>query len=142
MNPLHPNFLPHQMTPPPRKPLRIAILEADSLNPVARAKYGAYGGMFTAFLHAGADALGWKRDCLCIQGWDVVRVRGVHVGEYPALEDVDAVMITGSRESPLFFFFLSSPSLLFWLPGHATEEGGGRKERKSERNEEKKKEKA
>lgn len=51
------------------------------------------------FLETGAEALGWKpqRD-LSIESWDVVSVRGVQVGEYPRVEDIDAVLVTGSRE--------------------------------------------
>lgn len=82
----------------------------------------------------------------------MVRVRGVHVGEYPALEDVDAVMITGSRESLFFssfFFIFSSPPFVLAARAHNRggeeweiwKKGGEWKERKSERNE-KKEEKA
>lgn len=93
-------------TPPPlHAPLRIAVLEADTPLSLAHAKYHGYGGVFRAFLEAGAEGLGWKpgRD-LKIESWDVVSVRGVQVGEYPRLEDVDAVLVTGSRE--FFFSFL------------------------------------
>lgn len=86
-------------TPPPLRPLRIAILEADTPLPLTHAKYHGYGGVFRAFLETGAEALGWKpQQDLSIESWDVVSVRGVQVGEYPRLEDIDAVLVTGSRE--------------------------------------------
>ena len=43
----------------PSLPLRIAILECDTPLDNTRAKYGGYGGVFTALLKAGADALNY-----------------------------------------------------------------------------------
>lgn len=79
---------------PPIKPFRIAILVADHGFP----RYNGYLGLWTNILHAGADALGWPRDRLQISAWDVVTARGDSIGEYPRLEDVDAILITGSSE--------------------------------------------
>ncbi|KAL9098185.1 MAG: hypothetical protein Q9163_006108, partial [Psora crenata] len=105
------------MTSP--RPLRLAILEADIPLASTRAKYGSYGGVFTSLLHKGADAIRLPRDRLELTGWDVVNDVGPedhhHQEEkeeeeeccggmynwrrrrgYPALADVDAVLITGS----------------------------------------------
>ena len=92
--------------------IRIAILEADIPIGTTRAKYGSYGGVFTSLLHKAADASHIPRDRLDITGWDVINSEGAKEGEwehmggewnmqrrkgYPKLEDVDAVLITGSR---------------------------------------------
>lgn len=78
-----------------RPPLRIAILETDTPVPKVDEKYGGYGGVFTALLKAGADALGEpglsSKEGLEISAYDVVNKQ-----EYPKLDDVDAVLLTGS----------------------------------------------
>lgn len=89
---------------PPQTPIRIAVLEADTLLPNNYAKYGGYTGLYTDLLQAGTDSFGWPRDRLQLLRWDVVNsVQGVDdAGEYPALEDVDAILISGSSESVRF----------------------------------------
>ncbi len=86
--------------------LRIAILECDTPLPRAAAKYGGYGGIFTALLHASADNIGWDKSALHITSHHVLDDEkgtvGTEEGEeperrYPKLEDIDAVLITGSR---------------------------------------------
>ncbi|CAD6567474.1 MAG: hypothetical protein ASARMPRED_000858 [Alectoria sarmentosa] len=92
--------------------IRIAILEADVPIGQTRARYGSYGGVFTSLLHKAADASNLPRERLEISGWDVVNSEGATEGEeeemggewrwrrkkgYPRMEDVDAVLITGSR---------------------------------------------
>lgn len=89
-------------------PIRIAILEADTPLEQTRREYGSYGGVFTSLLHKAADALRIPRERLQLTGWDVVnephggiedmgglydwkRTRG-----YPRMEDIDAILITGS----------------------------------------------
>lgn len=76
-----------------KTPLRIAILECDTL------KYGGYGRVFKVFLEAGADALRMpdvvsSKGGLEISKWDVVNEQ-----KYPALEDIDAILISGSRHN-------------------------------------------
>lgn len=71
--------------------MRIAILEADYPQPLTTSKYGSYGGVFIKLLEAGAKELGILAGDLTITTWDVQREI------YPRLEDVDAVLITGSR---------------------------------------------
>ena len=77
-----------------RSLVRLAILECDTPLDRTRAKYGSYGGVFTALLHAGSEALGIPGDDVRISRWDVV-----DKGEYPGLQDIDAILITGSRFS-------------------------------------------
>lgn len=89
---------------PPQVPIRIAVLEADHLLPQTRARYGGYTGLYTLLLHAGADSLDWPRDKLQISKWDIIQ-RGAELSEqevdkieYPQLEDIDAILISGSSE--------------------------------------------
>lgn len=83
-----------------RAPLRIAILEADRPLDGTAARYGSYGGVFSSFLQAGAEELGTpglsEEEGLEITKWDI------HQSEiYPLLDDIDAILITGSRMSSL-----------------------------------------
>ncbi|RAK93861.1 class I glutamine amidotransferase [Aspergillus costaricaensis CBS 115574] len=78
-------------------PLRIAILECDTPVEKVNNKYGGYRGVFSRLLRESAAALGQpdKLDPetgLEISGWDVVTAQ-----EYPNLEDVDAVVLSGSK---------------------------------------------
>ena len=62
-----------------------------------RAKYGAYGAIFTSLLNAGAKALdkpSLSPSDLQISVFDVVTKQ-----EYPSLEDIDAVLLTGSKHN-------------------------------------------
>lgn len=82
-----------------RPPLRIAILECDTPLPNTNSRYGGYGGVFRTLLTASAKALnqpgGLDSDIeLDLSRWDVVNNT-----EYPKLEDIDAVLLTGSSES-------------------------------------------
>lgn len=79
-------------------PLRLAILEADTPQPQTRDRYGGYTGVFTALLDAAAQSMSPSQnldDLVTIKGYDVVH----DIHSYPALEDVDAVLITGSRHT-------------------------------------------
>ncbi|OJJ75206.1 hypothetical protein ASPBRDRAFT_479990 [Aspergillus brasiliensis CBS 101740] len=78
-------------------PLRIAILECDTPAEKINNKYGGYRGVFSLLLRESAAALGQpdKLDPetgLEISGWDVVTAQ-----EYPNLEDVDAIVLSGSK---------------------------------------------
>ncbi|KAI9667722.1 MAG: hypothetical protein M1821_000539 [Bathelium mastoideum] len=81
-----------------KPPLRIAILECDTPLDQTRHKYGGYGGVFKALLEAGAIALNdpalssSPNHGLHITHFDVVNTE-----QYPALDDIDAVLLTGSR---------------------------------------------
>lgn len=80
----------------PSLPLRIAILECDTPQPNTKAKYGGYGGVFTALLNAGADALSHpglgSSSGLSLSFFDVVIAQS-----YPSLDSIDAILITGSK---------------------------------------------
>lgn len=93
-------------------PIRLAILEADVPIGSTRAKYGSYGGVFTSLLQKALDASNLPRGTLEISGWDVVNPDNAPDAQeedmggdwnwkrrkgYPKMEEVDAVLITGSR---------------------------------------------
>jgi hypothetical protein len=79
-------------------PLRIAILEADTPLEKTNAKYGGYGGVFKQLLESAADRLGHpglsSRGGLQLTNWQIVE----HKDTYPKLEDIDAILITGSSQ--------------------------------------------
>lgn len=78
----------------PSLPLRIAILQCDTPLDGTRSKYGGYGGVFTALLNAGAAALEplLSPSDLQISVFDCVTKQ-----EYPSLDSIDGILITGSR---------------------------------------------
>lgn len=81
-----------------RPPLRIAVLECDTPLPNTDSRYHGYGGLFTTLLKSSAenlDRLDPETD-LRISKWDIVDGT-----EYPKLEDIDAVLLTGSSRSSL-----------------------------------------
>ncbi|ERF68940.1 hypothetical protein EPUS_08174 [Endocarpon pusillum Z07020] len=78
-----------------RPPLRLAILECDSPPPNADAKYGGYGGVFTTLLRYGAELLG-KPDLEAMLQISKYQIQ-LDPDNYPKLEDVDAILLTGSR---------------------------------------------
>jgi hypothetical protein len=74
-------------------PLRLAILEADSPVPAANEKYGGYFGVFK-HLFARAVSPAPLESELTLTGHDVVHHPD---SAYPSLDDVDAILITGSK---------------------------------------------
>jgi len=117
---------------PPPTPIRLAILEADVPLGATRAKYGSYGAVFASLFHKACDASNVPRERLQISGWDVVGFDGRGEGEgnregqgeggkegegwedmggewgwrrrrgLPRKEEVDAVLVSGSREWGFF----------------------------------------
>ena len=81
--------------------LRIAILECDEPVGKTKEKYGTYGGLFTELLQNGATKLAdsnhGKKPELDISSWDIV-----NKDQYPKLEDIDAVLLTGSSMYAVF----------------------------------------
>lgn len=77
-----------------KTPLQIAILQCDTPPPDVVAEYGAYDRIFTTLLEKAADGLGLdpKKD-LELSAYEVVTKQ-----EYPNVEDVDAVLISGSSK--------------------------------------------
>ena len=75
-------------------PIRLAILEADSPQPKATERYGNYTGLFTSLLAAAVSPTP-VTDHFTITRHHVVQ----DTAAYPSLDDVDAVLITGSKHS-------------------------------------------
>ncbi|KAJ5997640.1 hypothetical protein N7499_005965 [Penicillium canescens] len=80
-------------------PLRIAVLECDTPLDSINRRYNGYGGVFRALLTASAKALNQPEKLnpetgLEITAWDIV-----NDDKYPKLEDVDAVLLTGSKHN-------------------------------------------
>lgn len=81
----------------PPLPLRIAILECDTPNDNVKAKYGRYGDIFTTLLKKGADslpAISSSESELSLSTFDVVDAQ-----EYPKLEDIDGIVMSGSKHN-------------------------------------------
>lgn len=81
-----------------QKPLRLAILEADTPQPQANAKYNGYGGMFMSLLTAACKTLEPPQELaqqFTTSSHDVVN----DLNSYPALDDIDAILISGSRHN-------------------------------------------
>ncbi|PNS18781.1 hypothetical protein CAC42_5320 [Sphaceloma murrayae] len=81
----------------PPSVLRIAILECDTPVPVVESKLGSYGDIFTTLLNSGADLLAKETG----QRVDL-KISKHHVVEkddYPDLEEIDAVLLTGSKHN-------------------------------------------
>jgi GMP synthase-like glutamine amidotransferase len=83
------------------------MLECDTPLPKTDARYHGYGGVFEALLKAGARDLGRPdpQSGLQISRYQVE----LHPENYPDLQDVDAILITGSST------ILSTPSRLLSL---------------------------
>ena len=79
----------------PNPALRIAVLEADTPLIRTRERYGGYGGVFEALFESGAKYIGFPKEDLIMTSYDVVEKM-----EYPELEDIDAILITGSSKCP------------------------------------------
>jgi len=83
----------------PSSPLRIAVLECDTPQPRCNERYGGYGGLFKELLLAGTEAYaketGQPKPTLDVSKYDVVNEE-----HYPKLDDIDAILITGSSTSP------------------------------------------
>ncbi|KAH7395019.1 class I glutamine amidotransferase-like protein [Phaeosphaeria sp. MPI-PUGE-AT-0046c] len=87
-----------------KTPLRIAILECDTPLPDIVARFGRYDRIFSTLLETAAEGLGLspKQD-LEMRGYDVVDKQ-----EYPNLDDIDAILISGSKHDS----FESDPWIL------------------------------
>jgi GMP synthase-like glutamine amidotransferase len=75
-------------------PLRLGILMNDTPLPQTKAKWGSYGGVFTNLFER-AVAPDPVAAHLAITMHDVVN----DTADYPALEDVDCLLLTGSRHN-------------------------------------------
>ncbi|KIV99239.1 uncharacterized protein PV09_09101 [Verruconis gallopava] len=79
----------------PSPPLRIAILECDTPRAQTQAKYGGYGGVFKQMLERGAEDLGHP-GLSASEGIELSMYK-VEEEQYPNLDDIDAILITGSK---------------------------------------------
>ncbi|KAK2594765.1 hypothetical protein QQS21_007512 [Conoideocrella luteorostrata] len=80
------------------KPLRLAILECDIPQRKTVARLGNFTGVFKALLSAAAQTSSPPQDLadlVSISGHDVVN----DLHSYPSLDDVDALLLTGSRHT-------------------------------------------
>ncbi|QIW98944.1 hypothetical protein AMS68_004462 [Peltaster fructicola] len=78
-----------------RPPLRIAILECDEPMDNTKERYGGYRGVFAALLKTSAEKIakdGSREPQMDITAFDVVKTE-----MYPSLDNVDAVLLTGSK---------------------------------------------
>ncbi|KAL9091179.1 MAG: hypothetical protein Q9159_001596 [Coniocarpon cinnabarinum] len=81
-----------------KTPLRIAILECDTPLPDVKKKYGGYGPIFKTLLEKGADAL-QRPDISSKTGLETTYFDVVTKQEYPNVDDIDAVLLTGSKHN-------------------------------------------
>lgn len=95
---LRPSLPAPQKPPQMKAPLRIAVLECDEPVGKAKEKYGGYGNLFKELLNAGADHIAQK-DGARRPELDVTKFDVVNTEHYPTLENVDAVLLTGSSMS-------------------------------------------
>lgn len=81
-----------------KRHLRIAVLECDEPIGKTKEKYGGYGNLFKELLENGVkrypDLYNEKAPELEVSKFDVV-----NTDNYPRLEDVDAILLTGSSMS-------------------------------------------
>ncbi|KLJ10219.1 hypothetical protein EMPG_14390 [Blastomyces silverae] len=82
-----------------RTPLRIAVLECDVPLDQTKSKYGGYGGVFEDLLRSSAKLLNQPDKVDPATGLEISKWDVVEGDKYPNLEDVDAVLITGSRHN-------------------------------------------
>jgi hypothetical protein len=75
-----------------RQPFRLAVLECDEPIPEVKEVYGSYGDMFERQLQVNIINQGLDSSNLLVSKWDVVDKQS-----YPRLDDIDAVLLTGSR---------------------------------------------
>ena len=77
-------------------PLRIAILECDEPIGKTKEKYGSYGNLFQEMLESGASLLGKTDHSISPSDLQITKFDVVNEEHYPELEEVDAVLLTGS----------------------------------------------
>lgn len=81
-----------------REPLRVAILECDEPIGKTKERYGGYGAVFEDLLDTSANEIATidrsKKPQLELSRWDIV-----NSDIYPNLDNVDAVLMTGSSMS-------------------------------------------
>lgn len=89
-------------SPTTKPPLRLAILEADTPLPGTAAAYQTYGNVFTSLFARALSATTPTTpvsSVLSIRAYNVVTSAPAVAATYPDLDDLDAVLVTGSRHS-------------------------------------------
>ena len=94
-----------------KPPIRLAVLETDTPLPPVKEKYGSYGEIFEILLASGAKSMN-RPDLVPGDGLDVSKWEVVDKMEYPKLEEVDALLITGSSTYGFILIFWSKS---FWI---------------------------
>lgn len=79
-------------------PLRIAILECDVVIDPVKTRYEGYAAVFTDLFQRSANALGQPERLDPATGLDISRWHVVDSDEYPNLDEVDAIVMTGSSK--------------------------------------------
>ena len=80
-----------------KAPLRVAILECDVPIGRTKEKYGGYGNLFKELLERGAKLYA-ERESTDIPSLDITKFDVIAVETYPDLDNIDAVLLTGSSE--------------------------------------------
>jgi len=91
--------LPYPAAVMPSSPLRIAVLECDTPQPRCNERYGGYGGLFKELLLDGTEAYA-KETGNSKPTLEVTKYNVVNEEVYPNLDDIDAILISGSSTSP------------------------------------------
>lgn len=94
----------------PVRILRIAVLECDTLLPEAQSKYGRYCNVYNDFLKSGIKLYKEQYPSLQAPRLEISAYDVFEAQEYPDVEAVDVILISGSSMSYLFFSFLQSSS--------------------------------
>jgi hypothetical protein len=81
--------------------IRLAVLECDTPLPNTKARYQRYGTVFEHLLRAGAKSLGRPEQAQLIVSKHQIEIDPEN---YPDLDDIDAILITGSRTFLVIFF--------------------------------------
>ncbi|KAG5993928.1 hypothetical protein E4U52_001586 [Claviceps spartinae] len=80
------------------QPLRLAVLECDNAQPNTVCKYTNYTGVFTSLLDDAASSSPSPAplsSLLTISTYNILN----HPNTYPSLDDIDAILLTGSRHT-------------------------------------------
>ncbi|KAF2754594.1 class I glutamine amidotransferase-like protein [Pseudovirgaria hyperparasitica] len=79
-----------------QKPIRIAVLECDTPLDKIKARHGGYGNIFERLLKVAATEM-HTPDFVNADDLHVTKFHVQEKMEYPNIEDIDAILITGSR---------------------------------------------
>jgi hypothetical protein len=90
-------------------PLRIAVLKCDIPVPEVNRRYNGYGGVFRRLLKSSASALNTEK-LDPESGLEITEYDVVDDDKYPNLEDIDAVLLTGSSTSTPTGRLVQNPS--------------------------------